>query len=226
MSKMHSSGLAKRVVRLQNISGEARFARSEDGVVHPRVPGPDLAHPNSLSGPVTTPADRGRIDPWSWMIASFIEGLALYGASFHGVAPFPIDPHRAKTAAAQSGEKSFLARRGHISLVSSSPGPGVGTPEFEDRTDPAAPRLENMSTTDGAAGRRGIASFELGRPNRWHWLTSCAGIVTAPWRHRRRERKIKKSVAALAGLDDQTLREMGIPHRSQIEQAVRYCHDC
>jgi hypothetical protein len=43
---------------------------------------------------------------------------------------------------------------------------------------------------------------------------------------RERERKIKTTVAALAKLDDRTLLDMGIPHRSQIEQVVRYCHDC
>jgi hypothetical protein len=41
-----------------------------------------------------------------------------------------------------------------------------------------------------------------------------------------REREIKKAVAALAELDDRTLRDLGIPHRSHIEQTVRYCHDC
>ena len=40
--------------------------------------------------------------------------------------------------------------------------------------------------------------------------------------HGRREREIKKAVAALAKLDDRTLR----PQRSQIEQVVRYCRDC
>jgi uncharacterized protein YjiS (DUF1127 family) len=43
---------------------------------------------------------------------------------------------------------------------------------------------------------------------------------------REREREVERAVAALAELDDRTLRELGIPHRSQIEQTVRYCHDC
>jgi hypothetical protein len=40
------------------------------------------------------------------------------------------------------------------------------------------------------------------------------------------EREIEKAVAALAKFDDRTLRDLGIPHRSQIERTVRYCHDC
>jgi hypothetical protein len=40
------------------------------------------------------------------------------------------------------------------------------------------------------------------------------------------EREIEEAVAALSRLDDRTLQMLGIPHRSQIEQTVRYCHDC
>jgi hypothetical protein len=41
-----------------------------------------------------------------------------------------------------------------------------------------------------------------------------------------REREIQEATAALARLDDRTLLNLGIPHRSYIEQTVRYCHDC
>jgi hypothetical protein len=55
-----------------------------------------------------------------------------------------------------------------------------------------------------------------------------AGHVIALSDHssRDQERKIKTTVAALAELDDRTLLDMGVPHRSQIEQVVRYCLDC
>ena len=46
------------------------------------------------------------------------------------------------------------------------------------------------------------------------------------WAHWRREREIKRAVAALTQFDDRTLRDMGISSRSEIEQVVRYCHDC
>jgi hypothetical protein len=42
----------------------------------------------------------------------------------------------------------------------------------------------------------------------------------------KREREIRKAVAALERLDDRTLRGLGIRHRAHIEQTVRYCHDC
>jgi uncharacterized protein YjiS (DUF1127 family) len=61
----------------------------------------------------------------------------------------------------------------------------------------------------------------------------CRNWLAKPWRaiasrraHWRRQREIKKAVAALTKLDDGTLRDIGIPHRSQIEQVVRYCRDC
>jgi hypothetical protein len=41
-----------------------------------------------------------------------------------------------------------------------------------------------------------------------------------------REREIQKAAAALARFDDGTLLNLGIPHRSYIEETVRYCHDC
>jgi uncharacterized protein YjiS (DUF1127 family) len=41
-----------------------------------------------------------------------------------------------------------------------------------------------------------------------------------------REREIRRAVDALAKLDDGTLRDIGIPDRSQIELVVRYWHDC
>ena len=40
------------------------------------------------------------------------------------------------------------------------------------------------------------------------------------------ERRIKRAIHALAGCDDQVLRDMGIRDRSQIELTVRFCHEC
>jgi uncharacterized protein YjiS (DUF1127 family) len=57
-------------------------------------------------------------------------------------------------------------------------------------------------------------------------LTTSAGSLRTLLARGRRERDIKKAVAALAKLDDRTLRDIGIPQRSQIEQVVRYCRDC
>ena len=49
--------------------------------------------------------------------------------------------------------------------------------------------------------------------------------IASRWTKWRRERQIKKAVVALAELDNRTLRDMGIPHPSQIERVVRYGRD-
>jgi uncharacterized protein YjiS (DUF1127 family) len=50
--------------------------------------------------------------------------------------------------------------------------------------------------------------------------------ISSLWTHWRNEREIKRAVRALTQFEDQTLRDMGIPERSQIELTVRFCRDC
>src|SRR3977135_1701742 len=134
MSEMHSSGSMKRVVRLQSIPGEGRLGpREMYDVAHRRAPGPGLARANSLYA--TTPVDPEKIDLWSSIIGSCIEGFALYGASFHGTAPLPADPHPAEAEALQPEEHFRRGRHRHISLVSSSAEPEVRAAEFEGGAD-------------------------------------------------------------------------------------------
>ena len=73
------------------------------------------------------------------------------------------------------------------------------------------------------------ASAEVTAPERKtcrNWLAKPWRAIASRWAHWRRQREIKNAVAALTKLDDGTLRDIGIPHRSQIEQVVRYCRDC
>ena len=46
------------------------------------------------------------------------------------------------------------------------------------------------------------------------------------WTRWKSEREVKRVVRALAGFDDETLREMGIRDRSQVEFTVRFCREC
>jgi len=62
--------------------------------------------------------------------------------------------------------------------------------------------------------------------SRWNWWVSSREVATEFGEHLRRERHIKRAVDALSELDDKTLQDLGIPHRSRIEYVVRYCHDC
>jgi uncharacterized protein YjiS (DUF1127 family) len=45
------------------------------------------------------------------------------------------------------------------------------------------------------------------------------------WTEWRREREIRQAVAELAEYDDRVLRDMGFPHRSDIERIVRNGRD-
>jgi uncharacterized protein YjiS (DUF1127 family) len=58
------------------------------------------------------------------------------------------------------------------------------------------------------------------------WLAEPWRAIARRWGRWRRQREIKKAVAALTKLDEKTLRDIGIPHRSQIEKIVRYGRDC
>jgi hypothetical protein len=67
--------------------------------------------------------------------------------------------------------------------------------------------------------------LDLERDARWIMPAGHAAVA-ADGGSVRREREIRKAVAALERLDDGTLLGLGIRHRSHIEQTVRFCHDC
>lgn len=60
-------------------------------------------------------------------------------------------------------------------------------------------------------------SIEPGR-NRGGWFL---GLLASAWFFWRREREIRRSIAALSEMDDRTLRDIGIEHRAQIPTIVR-----
>ncbi|MBI5131866.1 MAG: hypothetical protein HZA66_20695 [Rhodopseudomonas palustris] len=65
------------------------------------------------------------------------------------------------------------------------------------------------------------------RGDRGQFHRSLVGTAVTPRRCRpARERDAINAVAALARLDDETLRALGIPSRSDIAWTVRYCIDC
>jgi uncharacterized protein YjiS (DUF1127 family) len=81
----------------------------------------------------------------------------------------------------------------------------------------------------GLRDNRGIAlekRLSIERSSGPNWLTMAWNAIANRLRNWHREREIRKAAATLAELDDRTLRDIGIPHRSEIEQVVRYCRDC
>src|SRR5882757_3403869 len=89
-----------------------------------------------------------------------------------------------------------------------------------NRHDALSGRDIPIEDIDGVvAGNRRLAPVP--RPD-----SSARRISSGIWTNWRRERAIKRAVYALAEFDDRTLREMGIPQRSQIERTVRHGRDC
>jgi uncharacterized protein YjiS (DUF1127 family) len=235
---LNSSESANRVARWYNVpSRELRFdLRNNSSATHEKMaqnPRLDLADVNSLPAvmPAVTRADRQNTASWSSMFTFFMEGFALYGAShgsygtlLHAAATSPVESCPTETSAPQPEEIASRERRRFIAIVSSNP--EVTGSELENHTNRNRRGSEAPSENTGLAGFYGSPSFDTDRANHRNWLTKPWTAIASLWAHWHREREIKKAVAGLAEFDDGTLRDIGIPHRSQIEQVVRYCRDC
>lgn len=190
------------------------------------VPRPDLPNSNareilSIAAEPAKETDRSPLALWSAVFAEFMEGVILYGASLHPNASFPIERFRSDRNISQSSDIS--PPRGLDAVVPSSANPQETVTQFEYDKNRNASGESKLSSADaglhefdGAASLGGVR-----RSARW----SC-NLITGLWTYWRREREIKRAVYALERFDDRTLRDMGIHHRSQIEQTVRYCRDC
>jgi uncharacterized protein YjiS (DUF1127 family) len=177
---------------------------------------PDLADVDSPQG-VAAGADR----IFTTLISALIEGFALYAMLYLP----PIDPERsspAETEAGQPEKPTVRERRRSIAIVSSSANPEAKQSGRDDRTNKAGSKSEAPSEH---ASLPESYRFEVDRSGHRHWVTMPWSSLAGKWRHWRHERDIAALVAHLADLDDRTLRDMGIPHRSRIEQAVRYGRD-
>jgi uncharacterized protein YjiS (DUF1127 family) len=92
--------------------------------------------------------------------------------------------------------------------------------EFVSDTDRIVPGSGAPSADAGIAKFYGSASFDADWSSPHIWRKARAAVANR-WARWRRERQVKKAVATLAEFDDRTLRDIGIPHRSQIEHAAR-----
>jgi uncharacterized protein YjiS (DUF1127 family) len=156
---------------------------------------------------------------WQSVLWFCLEGFAVYGASFHGLATNAVTTITSEVGAQRPQVLPRRERRKSISLVSSSACAEITVLEREDAIDRRAFGTRMPSTTDGfASPARQVDRYRLVPPG---WLAMIWRAIASRWAKWRREGEVKKAVAALAQYDDRTLRDMGIPHRSQIEQIVR-----
>jgi len=150
----------------------------------------------------------------------FLEGFALYGASVHGLATSAVTAITSEVVARRPPESFWRERRKSISLVSSAARAEMAVLENEDAVD-------RMAFGSGMPSTRDVAAREFDRYRFIHpgWLNRTWRAIASRWANWRREHEINKAVAALAEYDDRMLRDMGFPHRSQIEQIERNGRD-
>jgi uncharacterized protein YjiS (DUF1127 family) len=162
---------------------------------------PELQHSQPTVPPEGTEADYVNVLYWS-LFTMIVEGFAAYGAAMY---PTAVSVESTLTAAKAAKPRS--------------PACGLSATEHGHHINP---QFENGNVV--RLGR--VAAIEATRRSRWNWLTSSVETFVTLWSRWRREREIGKAAAALAELDDRTLRDIGIHHRSQIDQAVRHGRDC
>jgi uncharacterized protein YjiS (DUF1127 family) len=231
MLARHSSGLVNGAAKRYNVlRGEHLFIEplemsgiSDESSA--RAPQPDLADLKSSPAAARTVTDNPEIGFWPSVMGFILEGFALYAVSLHSARPFPVESHPDEEIPASS-EISARERRRFVSLVSAPASQGAIS-RAEPETDHTRRAGSEVATVGDDLGDFDHAtSLHAGRSFRWSWLTSCWETVVTFWMHGRKEWEVNRAVAALMNLDDQTLRDIGIPDRSQIKQIVRYCRDC
>lgn len=161
---------------------------------------------------------------WQSVFWCFCEGFALYGASVHGLALTAVTAASPDPEPRRSEEIPARERRKSISLVSSSMRARLTVVEREDVIDRTAFERRQPSIRSS----RDFAVHQVDRHRFVHpgWLSMIWRPIARWSAKRRREREIRKTVVTLAECDDRTLLDMGVPHRSQIEQMVRNGRNC
>jgi uncharacterized protein YjiS (DUF1127 family) len=159
------------------------------------------------------------------IISACLEGFALYAMAY--LPPINLEQSSpAETETDQPEKLSVRERRRSIAIVSSSANPEAKQSKPGNGTHRTKSKPEALSEHASVAQSYRSHSFETDRSGLREWPTMPWSRAASKWRHWRHEREIAAFAAALAELDDGTLRDIGIRHRSQIEQAVRYGRDC
>ena len=202
-----------------------RSFESLKGVARPgNVPNSELAtelcdkgcieeNPNAnLSPSAVSPIDRA----FAALLSSFAEGFTLFAIAH--VSMTPVDESYPTEAKAEQPENISIPKGSRSLTLVSSTHLEVTRSASESGTDRPHTGLP-PSADVGLAEIYDAPSFDADRSN---WLAWSWSIAADRWRHWRHEREIRKAVVTLEELDDRTLRDIGIPDRSQIEQAARY----
>jgi hypothetical protein len=183
----------------------------------------ELSDIEARSLPARRPT-MGRADAvWQSVLRFFIEGFSLYGASVHWVATTAVTTIANEVDARQRQKSTSSERQESVSLASLHARAEITLVERAGAADRTAFQTWTPSTSgEFASPAREVDRYELDQPG---WPAVIWRTVAGGWARWRREREIKKAVAALAEQDDRMLRDMGILHRSRIERILRYGRD-
>jgi hypothetical protein len=201
-------GMANDFLRRNDFPGDAGGIADKNSMRAARVDLAGVKSPTVISAvsdkfPVVIVArldtNQRKTTFWSSALDYLIEGFGLYGAALSRAAIHPVTLFAVEPA---RDEEQILRPR------------DIYSSERREFTSPISP-----------AAIRHAASPELDRRSN-HVRPAGYVIALSDDSSHERERKIKTTVAALAELDDRTLLDMGIPHRSQIGLVVKYCLDC
>ena len=175
--------------------------------------------------PAAMPADHQNAASSSSMFASFSTAFALHGVSYcnllHAIATSPVESCLIETEVERLAVRE---RCRSLAVMSPSASPKLtesGLGQANRARPGSAARSEDAGQTEFYR-----SPSLIDRSSHRNWLAGLWSTIASRWVRWRREREIKKAAAALLALDDRTLRDIGIPHRSQVEQLVRYCFDC
>jgi uncharacterized protein YjiS (DUF1127 family) len=163
--------------------------------------------PSGQDNPETEARSR---TPSNRFAESLLESYALYGAAFYP--PLLHSFHRTLIDDETGFSKydySSLHRLGEAANDS-------GVKNYSRGLPPLVSNVSLPISTDGFPATE--LEDEGARPG---WLKGLAAYVQRLWFYIRREREIARAASFLSGLDDHTLRDIGV-HRSQIPHVVRY----
>jgi uncharacterized protein YjiS (DUF1127 family) len=213
-------------IRRHNSPGQAsRDAPRDRGDIPSKkvTPTTESSKAEVVSLPAKRPATAQADATWPPAFWFFLEGFALYGASFHGFATTAVTATTGEVGVRQHQKPARSERQKSITLVSSAAPAEITVLRREDVVDRTAFGTRMPSAKDGFAfPAREIEQYRFVRPG---WLTVIRRAIAGRWAKLRHDREVKKAVAALAEYDDRTLRDMGIPDRGHIEQSVREGRD-
>ena len=215
---MFNSQSAIAAVRRGGTPGQAPHIASRNGSNVPAEQLTPVAE-TTEAGPAGAQAEA----PWLSVLWLIFEGYALYGASFHGFAATAVTAANSEVGAGRFREIPRRERRKSISLVSSSARAGLTVVQREDAVERIALAERLPSAGSGCATpARDASRYRFVHPG---WPTMIWRAIAGWWTEWRRERAIRQAVAELAEYDDRVLRDMGFPHRSDIERIVRNGRD-